>query len=103
MSKKSAMKTKERLDKLDSNLESYLELSYTHQAQIDAAKKIIYSLKESIEFYNDRVETLLESRMNDDKCWMDFIDKEFKKSFINGMLVGAWVIVLLLIVVSLLI
>lgn len=103
MSRKTAMKTKERLDKLEGHLASCLELSKNQCNQNESARKIIEQLKDTIELYDTRLENVRKHREEDDICWMDYVDREYKRAFINGMLTGAWALVLALIVVSLLI
>lgn len=103
MSIKTAMKTKERLDKLEGRLVSCLELSENQCHQNESARKIIEQLKDTIELYDTRLETVRKCREEDDSWWMDHTDRECKKSFISGMLTGAWALVLILVVVSLLI
>lgn len=96
MSNVSARKQRIRLDKLESNMNSCIELNGRQH-------KMLTTLNETVELQNYRIETLLRSRQEDDSWWMDHTDRECRKSYISGMLCGAWVLLIAFIVISLVI
>lgn len=99
MSRRTAKKEKERLDRLEINIKKCIEL-----VNDICVHKIKTSIDENnLKVFNNKLSTIQEQIKENDKCWMDYLKQECRKSFINGMLAGAWALVLTLIVVSLLI